>query len=92
MQINPETGGASWILPWPSPVENRLRAAGTSRRELLEDVEFELRVWMAKTAYETGMANPCAIETWLNADHDIERVFAVQECKLKVVVFASTGG
>nr|POF15271.1 hypothetical protein CFP56_42160 [Quercus suber] len=70
-----------WDLPATQPVEDTLQADGSSPRELLEDVEFELLALMYKQASETGIANPCATEVWNSANHDVERTLAAQGCR-----------
>ncbi|CAK3972077.1 Ubiquitin carboxyl-terminal hydrolase 2 [Lecanosticta acicola] len=74
-----DEGSEIWTLPQPGVLDDRLRADGTHLRELLEDVELELEVLMAKLAHETGAVNPAAAEGgWTSADKDIERTLAVQ--------------
>ena len=71
---------ANWVLPNPEPIEDRLSADGSSERELLEDVEIELFLWMHKLASEYGMVNPHATEVFSSADRDIERTLGAQGC------------
>ncbi|WPG98034.1 Hypothetical protein R9X50_00081800 [Acrodontium crateriforme] len=69
---------SSWSLPNPAPLENRLQADGSSLRELLEDVSYELASWMYATASETGLSNPAGAEGWHSAERDVERTLAAQ--------------
>lgn len=70
-----------WHLPNPPVLDTRLHADGSSLRELLEDVEMELRALLSKTAAQTGLTDPAASEGWPSADHDVERTLAAQGCE-----------
>lgn len=69
---------ATWQLPNPTPVKDRLRADGSSQRELLEDWEAELLALLFEQSSTTGATNPAAAAGWPSADRDMERVLAVQ--------------
>lgn len=70
----------NWILPNPDPLDDRIMANGNSMRELLEDAELELLLWMHKLASEFRLVNPHASEILPSADKDIERTLAAQGC------------
>ena len=71
----------NWNLPHPEQIGDRLTADGKSLRELLEDVEIELLIWMQKFSAELGLINPVSGEHITQADRDIERTLAAQGCK-----------
>ncbi|EME40231.1 hypothetical protein DOTSEDRAFT_179215 [Dothistroma septosporum NZE10] len=67
-----------WQLPNAPSLDNRLRADGSSTRELLEDWEAELLALMYEQSSTTNAINPAAATGWPSADKDIERVLSVQ--------------
>lgn len=81
----------SWKLPSPAALDDRLRADGTSQRELLEDVEKELVALMGKVSSESDLINPAAGEGWASAEKDVERLLASQNCKWITFAAARAG-
>lgn len=73
--------GHVWLLPQPGEVPDRLEAKATTLRELLEDVERELGVIMAKMAAETGWDNPSLEPPMASADMDIQRTLGATGCE-----------
>ena len=71
----------TWDLPNPPEVQNRLNSDGNTRREVLEDVEYELTALMYRTAMEFSIVNPAAVEGWSSADRDLQRTLAAQGCE-----------
>lgn len=80
-----------WQLPNPPRLTSRLRADGSSQREVLEDWESELLALMYEQSATTGAINPAAATGWPAADKDIERVLAVQGCKFLPPFFGRWG-
>lgn len=70
----------NWTLPNPEQIQDRLQTDGNSLREVLEDVEIELLIWMQKFAAELGLVNPHSGETLSSANKDVERTLAAQGC------------
>ena len=76
-----------WNLPNPPEVKNRLHADGSSPRELLEDVEFELGALMSNIASQQGLPNPVATQMWSSAERDVERTLGAQGCECRMLWF-----
>lgn len=73
---------ARWALPNPPPIHDRLRADGTSHREILEDIEAEAIAYVWRLSFASGEMNPVAARGWPAADREVERVLGAQDCLL----------
>lgn len=77
---------AQWTLPDPPLVGDRLRADGTSHREVLEDIDCEAITWSSKLGYASGESNPAIAARGLpSGSSEVERVLGVQNCLLREV-------